>query len=514
MSETTATPTPTLSSGPVNEPKKPKTKFGQWLDAYFSISQRGSTIGRELIGGLIIFLAMFYILPVNSNMLTGWASLSSGSNVIVVDGVLNIVLWEGVYAPVAAVYAGIFAATAISAAITTLIMGFFGKLPVGLASGMGINSLIGYTVMLAMGYNFAQSMCIVFLDGILFLIISLTPIRAWIVRSIPKSLKIAISGGIGLFIAFIGLQDMKIVVADSNTCVALGDFTSPYVIMSIVGLVLVLVLSSLPKNNKVCLWISRLSVIISMVIMGIICASMGTAGVADMPTFYDSSYNISNLGNFSKVFGACFHGFDVLAKPEAYALVFTLLFIDFFDTTGTLVGVEQGAGMVDDNGNITVNDQPAMVTDAVGTVIGSVCGTTTVTSFVESTTGVAAGARTGLAAVTTGLLFALSLAIYPALAMFSKSCVTGLALVYVGVCMFSNLAKLDWKNWVGVSSGFITVLMMIVTYSISDGIAWGFIAYTVMSLASKSFKKSDIPVACVSAAFLVLYIVEYSTGVK
>lgn len=248
--------------------------------------------------------------------------------------------------------------------------------------------------------------------------------------------------------------------------------------------------------------------------MGIICATCGQCGVEGMPTFYSSGYSYTALGNFSKIFGCCFKGFDVFKNGQAYALAFSLLFIDFFDTTGTLVGVETGAGMIDDNGMITVSDQPAMITDAIGTVFGAVCGTTTVSSFVESTAGVAAGAKTGLASVFTGLLFFLSLLIYPFLAMFSGSCVTGLALVYVGVCMFANLSKLDWNDWVAIGSGFITIIVMTVSYSISDGIAWGLIVYTIMALASRKFSKKDVPVACLSAAFLLLYIVEYASEIK
>ncbi len=501
----------------------PKTKFGAFLDRYFKISERGSSIIRELVGGLIIFLAMFYILPLNSNMLAGdWANLWSeglntsnviGHTISLKDGTLKfiadkILIYGDTWATVDEVRAGIFAATAISAAVTTIIMGVYGKLPVGLASGLGINSLIAYTVLLGMGFNLAQAMCIVLVDGLLFLIISLTPLRGWIVRNIPKSLKFAISAGIGFFIAFIGFQNIGIIVPNSATAVGFGDFTSPAVIMGIVGVVIVLVLSSLPQNKKSTFWISKFAVIITIVLMGIICASMGQAGVEGMPKFYDDSYHISQIGNISKIFGCCFMGFDAFLNPMAIAFTFALLFVDFFDTTGTLVGVEAGAGMVDENGNITVNDRPAMVTDAVGTCFGAICGTTTVTSFVESTTGVAAGARTGLAAVTTGLLFALSLAIYPALAMFSSSSVTGLALVYVGVCMFKNLEKLEWKDWIAVGSGFFTVLVMTISYSISDGIAWGFITYSIMTLAGGKFKKSDITVACCSVAFLAIYIMK------
>ncbi len=485
----------------------PKTGFGRFLDRYFHISERGSNIIRELVGGLVIFLAMFYILPLNSNMLTtSWVGGATPSNVRVENGIQQILLYGDKWAAVDQVHAAVFAATAISAAVTTIVMGIYGKLPVGLASGLGLNSLVAYTVMQKMGLNFAQSMAIVLVDGILFLIISITPLRAWVVRSIPKSLKFAISAGIGFFIAFIGFQNIGIIVPTDGTIVGFGDFTSPAVLTGMAGIVLVLVLSSLPQNKKWGFWVSKFAVIISIVVMAIICASMGSAGVKGMPTFYNESHDIANVGNFGKIFGAAVFGFDAFLNPTAIAVTFALLFVDFFDTTGTLVGVEAGAGMVDEQGRITVDDRPAMITDAIGTCFGAICGTTTVTSFVESTTGVAAGARTGLAAVTTGLLFALSLAIYPGLAMFSSSSVTGLALVYVGVCMFKNLEKLEWHDWIAVGSGFFTVLVMTISYSISDGIAFGFITYTIMTLAAGKFKKSDITVACCSLAFIAIYI--------
>lgn len=510
----------TVETKSVQDAWKPKTGFGRALDKYFGISKDGSSILKEIIGGIVIFLAMFYILPLNSNMLSGdWANVlpnvtdvANLRDVVTANGVeRQILLYGDVWASVAQVRAGVFAATAISAAVTTLIMGLYGKLPVGLASGLGINSLIAYTVLLGMGYNFAQCMAIVLIDGVLFLIISITPLRGMIVRAIPKSLKFAISAGIGFFIAFIGLQNTG-VIRGGATLVTLGDFTKVSTIMGAVGIALVLILSAIPTNNKVTFWINKFAVIISIVVMGVVCGCLGQAHVEGFSGFYDPSYHISQVGNFGKLFGCCFRGFDVFAHPMSYALVFTLLFVDFFDTTGTLVGVEAGAGFVDDKGNITVNDQPAMITDAIGTCIGAVCGTTTVTSFVESTTGVAAGARTGLAAVVTGLLFALSLLIYPGLSMFSSSAVTGLALVYVGICMFKNLEKIEWKDWIAVASGFVTCLMMCVAYSISDGIAWGFITYTLMTLVSGKFKKSDITVACVSVAFIAIYIVKYATG--
>lgn len=497
---------------------KPKTKFGSFLDRYFHIGERGSNILRELLGGLVIFLAMFYILPLNAGMLSGnWANLGTAGlgvangNMKLVGDVVYVLIYGDVWATVAELNAAVFAATAISAAFSTILMGIVGKLPIGLASGLGLNALIAFTVLLTMGYNFAEAMMVVLVDGILFLIISITPLRAWIVRSIPKSLKIAISAGIGFFIGFIGLQNMGIIVENSATKVALGSFADPTVLVGLIGIILIVAISSLPEKNRVIFWIKKFGVIISILVMGVVCGILGSSGVEGFAPFYDSSYHISSVGNFGKIFGSVFHGFTCFARPESYALIFALLFTDFFDTTGTLVGVEQGTGMIDEDGNMKVSDRGAMVCDAIGTCFGAVCGTSTVTSFVESTTGVSAGARTGLAAVTTGLLFALSLLIYPALSMFSTPAVTGLALVYVGVCMFSGLKDLDWHDWIAVGSGFLTVLFMTVSYSISDGIAAGFLFYSVMKAASGKFKKSDIVVAGCALAFVILFIVKYAT---
>ena len=512
----------TSPSSPSEEPTpSPKANgFKGWLDRYFHISERGSTITRELLGGLVIFLAMFYILPLNAGMLsTSWANPGtvgiSAGNMRQVGDVVEILIYgsgdSAVWASATAVYAAVFAATALSAAVTTIFMGFFGKLPIGLASGLGLNSLIAYTVMLGMGFSFAQSMCIVLVDGILFLIISLTPLRGWIVKYIPKSLKFAISAGIGFFICFIGFQNVGIIV-DGPTLVGLGNLAHLPTAMGLIGIILVFAISVLPQKNKVMFWVTKFGVIIAIVIMGVICGSLGSAGVEGFSGFYNDSYHIKELGNLGLVFGSAFRGFDVFANPMAYALAFSLLFVDFFDTTGTLVGVENGAGMVDAEGRITVDDRPAMIVDAAGTVAGAILGTTTVTSFVESTTGVAAGARTGLAAVTTGLLFALSLLIYPALSMFSSNAVTGLALVYVGVCMFKSLESIEWNDWIAVVSGFLTVIMMCVAYSITDGIAVGFFSYTILTAVSGRFKKTDIPVACCTAAFIAIYAVKVATS--
>lgn len=503
-SEASASEEPSAQTPEGGGPKKGIKPL--WLDRFFQISDRGSSILRELLGGLVTFLAMFYILNVNSGILCNWFSGFTA------DG--NVWLYgsgeAAVYISASSAYSGLFIATALSAGITTIVMGVFGKLPVGLASGMGINSMVATYVMGRLGFSFAQAMCLVFIDGVIFLILSLTPVRGWIVRAIPKDLKIAISAGIGLFIAYLGLKTSGIISVDG--ALAMGDLTNPSTLLCLIGVVLVCALSCLPQKNKILTWISRFSVIIVMLVLGIIEASLAEGGVATASSGFLLSSE-GNWGNFGQLFGVAFRGFDAFVKPEAYVVVFTLLFIDFFDTTGTLVGVEIGAGMVDKNGNLTVDDRNAMITDAAGTVLGSVMGTTTVTSFVESTSGVAAGARTGLASVLTGLLFCLSTFLYPILGIFSGA-VPNIALVFVGVCMFKNLADLDWKNWISIVSGFVTVVTMICMASISDGIAFGFITYSLCKAISGKFSKKDIPVTVIAVLFLGLYVMEFASGIK
>ncbi len=480
-----------VKQAPVSpEPKKEPKNF---FDKFFGITERGSSIFRELIGGLVTFLAMFYILPVNSGILSNW-------------GQGTTTIYEGVVLQNSQLMSAVFVATALAAGVTTIFMGLFGKLPVGLASGMGLNAMISTTVMGALGFNFAQAMALVLVDGLIFLIISVTPLRTMIVKAIPKSLKIGISAGIGFFIAYLGLKNAGIIKVTTEAGLAIGDLTNPSVLIALIGIVAVLALSALPQKNKVTFWLSKFSVIIVMVVLGTVSAIMGEAGVNGMPHFLNEG-GMAQFDNYGTIFGACFRGFDAFARPEAYAVVFSLMFVDFFDTTGTLVGVEMGAGMVNEKGEVTVNDRNAMIVDAAATSIGAIAGTSTVTSFVESTTGTAAGARTGLAAVATGVLFLLSLLIYPVLGMFSGS-VPNIALVYVGVCMFINLKDLEWKEWVDVGAVFVTVIAMICMASISDGMAFGFGAYVLMKAASGKYTKKDIPVTCIAAAFIILYVIK------
>jgi adenine/guanine/hypoxanthine permease len=468
-----------------------------FLERFFHIKERGSSISKEILGGITTFLALFYILPVNSGILSG---------IKFADGINQTE------------FGAIFLATALASGLTTLLMGIFANFPIALSSSMGINAFLAFTVCQQAGFSYGEAMALTIVTGILFFVISVTPLREKIINAIPKNLKIAIASGIGFFICFIGLKNSGIIVNNSSTFVALGDFRKLPVIMALVGMILVLFLGHL-KNKK----ISQFAVIISLFIMGIICATIGQISYAiggeelltkiDMPMFYNSDFSYSALGSFKDVFGLAFkEGFQVFTKPEGYAILFALLFVNFFDTTGTIVAVGSEANMMDENGNV-IGAKRALMVDSFGTSLGGVFGTTGISSFVESTAGISAGARTGFSSVIVAALFFLSIGIYPVLAMFGftpsgLAPVTSLALFYVGTLMFQGLKNLDWSDTISTASGFITIIFMLLAYSISDGIAFGFVSYTVMSLASGNGKKVSPLMYIISLLFIGYYILK------
>jgi len=457
-------------------------KVKAFLNKFFRIEERGSTIANELVGGLIIFLAMFYILPVNSFM------------VGVVPG---------------ATIGGVFFATAVSAAVATLIMGLLANFPVALAPGMGVNAFFTYTVCLTLGYTYPQALVCVLVSGILFLIISLTNLRKLVLNAIPKNLKYAIGAGIGFFITFVGLKNAGIVSPDASTYTTLGDLSNPTVLLAVFGVVLVLVLHNISVKTR------RFAVIIAMLVTGLLGVLLGALGVPNMPSL--NGGNISDGSDFFSGIGAFVSGFDVLAKPEAYAVIFSFLFVDFFDTAGTLVAVGTEAKLVDETGNL-VEDKKALLADSVGTVVGAAMGTPTVTSYIESTTGIASGARTGLSATVVGLLFLLSLLIYPALGMFgsvmingvSYSPVTSLALIYVGTLMFGQVKNIDWNDTIAVASTFLVLILMLLCNSISDGIVFGIISYVLMMLAARRHKEVHAIMYGLSVLFLVYLVIKFN----
>ncbi len=462
------------------------------IKKFFKIDERGSTIGLEILGGVVTFLAMVYILPVNAGML----SLTGMS------------------------FGGVFAATAIAAGFATILMGLLGKVPVALASGMGVNAFFTYTVVMGLGFSWQEGLAAVLISGVLFVIISLTKLRAIVINAIPKSLKFAIGSGIGFFIAFIGLKNAGIIIADPATFVRLGNFSHPTVLLALFGIIFILILFAINKK------ISRFAIIIAIAVTGILGGLLGLIfpDLAQyMPSF--SGQSVTGVSDIKLLFGQAFGAIpSLLSNPLSYAVIFTFLFIDFFDTAGTLVAVGHEAGLLDEEGKITGSKQ-ALLVDAVGTVVGATLGTSTVTSYIESTTGIKSGARTGLASVTTGVLFLLSLLIYPLLGVVGSinsgyvdvfgdaifySPVTSMALVFVGVLMVKPLKDIEWSDPIISASSFITIAMMILSYSISEGIAFGFISYSLMTLFSSKRKETSVIVYILGALFLINLIIYYN----
>jgi len=462
------------------------------MKKYFKIEERGSSITKELLGGLTIFLAMVYILPVNSSILaTSGTGMSAGA---------------------------VFAATALGAAAASLMMGLYANYPIGLASGMGVNAFFTYTIIFTLGFSWQEALAAVLVSGVLFLIISLTGLRKKVINAIPKNLKIAVGAGIGFFIAFIGLKNGGIVTSSGATFVTLGELNHPTILLSLFGILLVFVLHFL--NLK----ISKFAVIISIVATGLLGVLLGLifpslAGI--MPSFANSS--LGSITDLKDSFGQAFLALPgLLSNPMSYAVIFSLLFVDFFDTAGTLVAVGHDAGLISPQGEL-IGGEKALVADATGTIVGSIFGTSNVTSYIESTAGIKQGARTGLSATVVGVLFLVALFLYPAFTFVGSipvtlsggetvfiSPATSMALVYVGALMASQLKEIDWKDNVAATTTFLVIIMMILAYSISEGIAIGFIFYVLLMSASKRAKEVDPVMFVLAGLFLVYYLIKFT----
>ena len=464
--------------------------FASKLKQFFKIEERGSSISKEVLGGLTVFLAMVYILPVNSFILADTGM------------------------PIGAV----FAATAIAAAIASIMMGLFANYPIGLAPGMGLNAFVTYTVVLGLQFTWQEALASVLVFGLLFLTISLTGLRKKVINAIPKDLKIAVGAGIGFFIAFIGLKNAGLVIGSSATFVTLGELNHPTVLLALLGIILVFVLHSL--NRK----ISRFAVIISILIVGFVGVLIGLifpSLAPVMPSLTNSS--LGGIADIKDTFGQAILALPkVLTNPMAYAVIFSLLFVDFFDTAGTLVAVGHDAGLISKEGEL-IGGGKALIADATGTCVGAILGTSNVTSYVESTTGIKQGARTGLAATVVGVLFIISLLFYPlfsfvgsipvtlsdGITSINVSPATALALVYVGSLMASQLKEINWKDSVIASTAFIIIIMMILAYSISEGIVLGFIFYVILMLASRRKKEVDPVMLVLGGLFVIYYIIKF-----
>ncbi len=439
------------------------------LNKFFKLEEKHTSVKTEMLAGLTTFLAMAYILGVNPAILG--------------DAGMDI--------------PAVFMATALSAAVASILMGLIANYPVALASGMGVNALFAYTVCGQMGMSWQAALAAVFISGLIFVVISVTGIRKLIIDAIPVQLKLAIGAGIGFFIAFVGFKNAGIIVANPSTFVGLGNFTDPTVLLAVVGLLITigLVVKKVPA-----------AVFVSMVItavIGIICGAFGIDGMPALPESWAMNFDMSTVGAFTSGFG------ELFANPmNAIVIIFSFLFVDFFDTAGTLVAIGNEIGLVNSKGELEGAEQ-ALLADSIGTVFGAVLGTSTVTSFVESTSGVGVGGRTGLTAVTAGVLFALSVFISPILLSAITNAVTAPALIIVGVMMAQQLKGIEWDNMIYAVSAFVTVIAMILTYSISNGIAFGFIAYAVSMIAAKKTKEVHITVWVLLVIFVLYFASPY-----
>lgn len=436
------------------------------INKIFKLNEKKTNVRTEMLAGLTTFLAMAYILAVNPAIL-GDAGMDTQA---------------------------VFMATAVSAAIASIVMGLLANYPVSLAPGMGVNALFTYTVVLTMGYSWQAGLASVFVSGLFFLVISVTGLRQYIINAIPKQLKQAIGAGIGFFIAFIGLKNAAIIVGDASTFVALGNVTDPSVLLAVFGILLTifLVVKKVPCG-----------VFVGMVITAVIGLVLGFMGIEGMPalpeTVFNTNFEISTFGAFAQGFG------ELFSNPfNCFIVIFSFLFVDFFDTAGTLISVGNSCGLVNEEGELE-NAEKALLADAIGTVAGAILGTSTVTSFVESTSGVGVGGRTGLTAVTTGVLFTLSVFISPLILSVATSSVTAPALVVVGIMMAQQLGGVDWDDFIYTAAGFITVIAMVLTYSISNGIALGFITYGVAMAAAGRAKEVNKVVWILDIVFIFYF---------
>lgn len=433
------------------------------LEKVFKLKEKNANVKTEIIAGVTTFLAMAYILAVNPAMLSE-AGMSSQ---------------------------GVFLATAISSAIASILMGVLANYPVALSSGMGVNAVFTYTIVLTMGLSYEGALACVFVSGILFIIISVTGLRSVIIKAIPAQLKIAIGAGIGFFIAFIGLKNAGIVVSNESTFVAFGDVTDPAVLLAIFGIIVTIVL--LIKKVPASVFYG----ILITAVVGIIAGLFGVEGMPQLPKkVVSADFDFSLFGAFARGFG------ELIEHPQCFMAIFSLLFVDFFDTAGTLVAVATSANLVNEEGELD-NIDKALLADSIGTVVGAVAGTSTVTSFVESTSGVKVGGKTGLTACTTGVLFFLSIFFYPLLASVT-SAVTAPALFVVGILMAQQLRAIEWDNIVVAASTFVTVIFMILAYSITNGIALGFIVYAIGMVADKKGKEVK-PIVWVLVVLFAIY---------
>ena len=429
------------------------------FERLFKLEENQTNVKTEILAGITTFITMSYIIFVNPAILS-----ETGMP-----------------------YNGVFIATIVSSILGTLSMAFLTNYPFALAPGMGLNAFFAYSVVIGMGVSWKTALGLVFIEGIIFIILSLTPIRKTLVNSIPMSLKTAISAGIGLFIAFIGLQNAKIVVADPSTLVTMGQLFSGPSLIAILGLIITAILFSLKIKGAL-----LLGIIISTILGLFNGVTPIPEGIIALPKMSDWSTVLFKLDLHSAF------------SFEMIGVMISFLFVDIFDTAGTLIGVSQQAGYLKEDGTLPKADK-AMLADAIATTGGALFGTSTVTTYVESASGVSAGGRTGLTGVVVSILFFLSLFFRPIIATV-PSAATAPALIIVGVMMLSNILKIQWDDFTEVIPAFIAMITMPLTYSVSNGIALGFITYPILKLFTGKGKEVHWMVYLLCVLFILYFL--------
>lgn len=465
------------------------------MEKFFKIKEHGSTIKTEIIAGITTFMAMAYILMVNADMFTS----------------------------ISVSYGAVYIATALSAVIGTLCMGLIAKLPLALASGMGINAFFVYTVCIGSGLSYANALVLILLEGILFIVLTVTGLRKMLFEAIPDSVKKAIPAGIGLFIAFLGLQNAGIVVNSDATLVnlvslnVLNGVTWAQIMPIIVTIVGVLFIAILSKRNvKGAVFWGIIGSAVVYYLLGFTVKGFYN-GFADNLTMNPfDAFKAFGTESIGKVFteGFDFSAYLAVEGHDKFSLILVIItsglafcMVDMFDTMGTLYGACARGDMLDKDGNVPNMDK-AMLADAIATTAGAVCGTSTVTTFVESSSGVAEGGRTGFAAVVTAIMFFIAMFLSP-VASLIPGCATATALIYVGILMINCVTNIDWKDVEIAVPAFLTMAFMPFTYNVSYGIAFGLISHIIIKIGLGKIKEIKIGTWVIAILFAIMFFVTH-----
>jgi len=430
------------------------------MDKYFGISAAGSTIRREIAEGVTTFLTLAYIIFVNPSVLVqAVPGIFDQSGNIVNQAAYN------------SYYGAFMVATIMGSVIATLVMGLYANYPFALAPGMGLNAYFTYTVCMKLGISWQLALAAVFIEGIIFIVLTVTGARTFVARAVPQPVKAATGAGIGLFIAFIGLKNAGIVLPDPVTAVTLGQLNRPDTLLAIIGFFITAILFALNIPGSI--------------LIGIILTTV----IGAVPAFGVTHYQgiIGKIPDISPTFLKFQFDAQTLLTGTFWIVVGTFFFVDFFDTLGTLTGLAEGTGFTKKNGEIE-RATKAYLADAVGTVVGAIFGTSTVTTYVESSTGIAVGGRTGLTAVVVAILM-LAMLFFSPLALTIPSAATAPALIFVGVLMIKSLLSIKWDDITDAVPAFVTLAMIPFTYSIANGIALGIITYPIIKALSGKWKE-------------------------